>query len=73
MSGVELLPQRGRLIFNNRAIESTVNVFSSGNRFYGNGVGTIIGGGLSYNNTTRPRSQVREFRHCDPLASCGVR
>ena len=44
--------KQGRLIVNNRAINSTVNVQSSGNRFFENGAGTIIIGGLSSNNTT---------------------
>jgi hypothetical protein len=44
--------KQGRLIVNNRAINSTVNVQSSGNRFFENGAGTIIVGGLSSNNTT---------------------
>jgi hypothetical protein len=43
--------KQGRLIVNNRAIESTVNVLSIGNRFFENGAGTIIVGGLSSNNT----------------------
>ncbi len=43
--------KQGRLIVNNRAIESTVNVTSSGNRFFDNGAGTVIVGGLSSNNT----------------------
>lgn len=44
--------KQGRLIVNNRATNSTVNVESSGNRFFENGAGTIIVGGLSSNNTT---------------------
>ena len=43
--------KQGRLIVNNRAVASTVNVLSSGNRFYDNGAGTIIIGGLSSNDT----------------------
>jgi hypothetical protein len=43
--------KQGRLIVNNRATESAVNVFSVDNLFYGNGGGTIIVGGLSSNNT----------------------
>ncbi len=43
--------KQGRLIVNNRAMNSRVTVFSSGNRFYDNGGGTIIVGGLSSNNT----------------------
>jgi hypothetical protein len=43
--------KQGRLIVNNRAIESTVHVVSSGNQFFDNGVGTVIVGGLSSNNT----------------------
>jgi len=44
--------KQGQLLVNNRAINSTVNVQSSGNRFSGNGAGTIILGALSSNNTT---------------------
>ena len=52
MSGNQSWGQKqGRLIVNNRAMASTVNVFSSGNRFSDNGGGTIIVGGLSSNNT----------------------
>jgi hypothetical protein len=40
----------GRVIVNNAAMDSTVNVVSSGNRFYDNGGGTIILGALSSNN-----------------------
>ena len=43
--------KQGRLIVNNRAIDSTVNVWSSGNRFHDNGAGTIVVGGLSSNDT----------------------
>ena len=43
--------KQGRLIVNNRAIGSTVKVVSSGNRFFDNGAGTIIVGGLSTNDT----------------------
>ena len=43
--------KQGRLIVNNRAMDSTVNVISSGNRFFDNGAGTVIVGGLSSNNT----------------------
>ncbi|HEY2472498.1 MAG TPA: hypothetical protein VGI45_32235 [Terracidiphilus sp.] len=39
--------QQGRLIVDNTAIDSTVSVISTGNRFYGNGAGTIIAGGLT--------------------------
>jgi hypothetical protein len=40
----------GRVIVNNRAMDSTVNVVSFGNRFYDNGAGTIILGALSSND-----------------------
>ena len=43
--------KQGRLIVNNRAINATVHVLSSGNEFYDNGGGTIIVAGLSSNNT----------------------
>ncbi|WP_395407227.1 hypothetical protein ACHMW6_11510 [Pseudoduganella sp. UC29_106] len=39
--------QQGRLIVNNTASNSQVNVVSTGNRFYGNGSGTGIGGALT--------------------------
>jgi len=42
--------QTGLLVVNNTAVNSTVNVVSLGNRFYGNGAGTIIGGGFSPGN-----------------------
>ncbi|MEO7598296.1 MAG: hypothetical protein ABIV50_05155 [Opitutus sp.] len=44
--------KQGRLIVNNREINSTVNVQSAGNRFFSNGAGTIIIGGLSSNATS---------------------
>lgn len=43
--------KQGRLIVNNRAHDSTVNVISTGNLFFDNGGGTIVLGGLSSNNT----------------------
>jgi len=43
--------KQGRLIVNNRAVASTVNVVSTGNLFFDNGGGTIVVGGLSSNNT----------------------
>jgi hypothetical protein len=57
--------KQGRLIVNNRAIESTVNVFSSGNRFYDNGGGTIIVGGLSSNNTRADGNIINFEAHGD--------
>jgi hypothetical protein len=43
--------KQGRGITNNRASNSTISVFSSGNRFYDNGHGTFVFGGLSVNGT----------------------
>ncbi|MEQ1641907.1 MAG: hypothetical protein ABL959_00515 [Pyrinomonadaceae bacterium] len=43
--------QVGRLIVNNRAINSSVNVMSVENRFFDNGAGTTVVGGLSSNAT----------------------
>jgi hypothetical protein len=57
--------KQGRLIVNNRAIESTVQVVSSGNRFYDNGGGTIIIGGLSSNNTRADRNTIDFDAHGD--------
>jgi hypothetical protein len=39
--------QAGRIIETSGATNSTINVLSSGNRFYGNGTGTIIFGGVT--------------------------
>lgn len=66
MSGNESWGQKqGRLIVNNRAIESTVRVFSSGNRFHDNGGGTIIVGGLSSNDTRADRNTIEFEAHGD--------
>jgi hypothetical protein len=59
--------KNGRLIVNNRAMESTVNVFSSGNRFYDNGSGTDIFGGLSSNNTRADGNTINFEAHGDQL------
>lgn len=40
---------QGRDLVNNRAFNSSVNVFSSGNHFFDNGAGTVILGGISSN------------------------
>jgi hypothetical protein len=42
--------QVGLLVVNNQAIDSTINVLSIGNRFFANGAGTIIVGGLGATN-----------------------
>jgi hypothetical protein len=57
--------KQGRLIVNNRAIGSTVNVFSSGNRFYNNGAGIIVIGALSSNNTRADGNTINFEAHGD--------
>jgi hypothetical protein len=57
--------KQGRLIVNNRAIDSTVRVRSSGNRFYENGAGTIIVGGLSSNDTRADGNTITVEAHGD--------
>ena len=57
--------KQGRLVVNNRAIESTVNVRSSGNRFHENGAGTIIVGGLSSNDTRADGNTITFEAHGD--------
>lgn len=57
--------KQGRLIVNNRAVDSTVNVVSAGNRFYDNGAGTIIVGGLSSNNTRADGNTINVEAHGD--------
>lgn len=56
---------QGRLLVNNRAINSTVDVYSSGNRFFGNGAGTTVIGGLSSNATTANGNTVNFEAHGD--------
>jgi len=60
---------QGRLLVNNRAINSTVNVFSSGNRFFENGAGTIVIGGLSSNATTANGNTVNFEAHGDQFTN----
>lgn len=55
----------GRLIVNNRAIDSTVNVVSSGNWFHDNGAGTIILGALSSNNARADGNSINFEAHGD--------
>lgn len=57
--------KQGRLVVNNRALDSTVNVVSSGNTFYDNGAGTIIIGGLSSNNTRADGNTINFEAHGD--------
>jgi hypothetical protein len=57
--------KQGRSIVNNRALDSTVNVISSGNRFYGNGLGTFIFGGLSSNSTRADGNTIDFEAHGD--------
>ena len=65
--------KQGRLIVNNRANESTINVWSSGNRFYDNGGGTIIIGGLSSNDTRADDNTINFEAHGDRyLGNTGV-
>jgi hypothetical protein len=65
--------KQGRLIVNNRANESTVNVWSSGNRFYDNGGGTIIIGGLSSNDTRADDNTITFEAHGDRyLGNTGI-
>ena len=60
---------QGRLLVNNRAINSTVNVFSSGNRFFENGAGTIVIGGLSSNATAANGNTVNFEAHGDQFTN----
>ena len=57
--------KQGRLIVNNRAIGSTVSVISTGNRFYDNGGGTIVVGGLSSNHTRADDNTISLEMHGD--------
>ena len=51
----------GRFMGNNLATNSTVNVFSSGNRFFGNSVGTVIFAGYSSMATTQANGNTVTF------------
>ena len=55
----------GRSIVNNRALGSMVSVISSGNRFYGNGLGTLIFGGVSANSTRSDGNNIDFEAHGD--------
>jgi hypothetical protein len=55
----------GRVIVNNRAMDSTVNVVSFGNRVYDNGAGTIILGALSSNNARADGNTINVEAHGD--------
>ena len=57
--------KQGRLLVNNRAVDSTVRVVSSGNRFYDNGAGTIVLGGLSSNETRADGNRIDFEAHGD--------
>lgn len=57
--------ETGRLIPNNRAINSKINIYSDGNRFFDNGAGTIILGALSSNATTANGNTVNFEAHGD--------
>ncbi|HEX2640790.1 MAG TPA: hypothetical protein VHL50_09475, partial [Pyrinomonadaceae bacterium] len=56
---------QGSDLVNNRAIDSTVNVFFSGNRFFDNGAGTVILGGISSNATQSNGNTVNLEAHGD--------
>ena len=65
MSGNRAWGQKqGRIIVNNRTNSSTVNVISTDNRFYDNGAGTNIFGGLSSNGIRADGNTI----HFDALA-----
>lgn len=55
----------GYILENARAQDSTVNAFSSGDRFYDNQTGTIIAGGLSTNNTRADGNTINFEAHGD--------
>lgn len=57
--------KQGRLIVNNGGIESTINVTSSGNRFYDDGAGTVVIGGLSSTNTRADGNTINLDAHGD--------
>lgn len=51
----------GRFMGNNQATDSTVNVFSAGNRFFGNSVGSVIIAGYSSFATTQSNGNTVNF------------
>lgn len=55
--------QQGRLIVNNRAINSEIRVLSVNNSFFDNGAGTIIIGGLSSSNTRADGNTINFVSH----------
>lgn len=55
----------GLSIVNNRASESTINVIASGDRFYGNGAGSIIFGGISVAGTRADGNTINFEAHGD--------
>lgn len=57
--------KQGRLIVNNRANSSTIDVTSNGNRFFDNGGGTIVAGGLSSSNTRADGNTINLAIHGD--------
>ncbi len=61
--------QQGSLIVNNNAVDSTVNVVSSGNRFNDNAGGTVIVGGLSSNNTRADGNTINVEAHGERFVS----
>jgi hypothetical protein len=70
MSGCLVWGQKtGLLVANNLANQSTVNVFSSGNRFFNNGAGTILIGGFSSNNNRADGNTIHFEAHGDRFLS----
>lgn len=57
--------KQGRLIVNNRAINSQVHVLSVNNAFFDNGAGTIVIGALSSNNTRADGNLINLVSHND--------
>lgn len=53
--------QTGRFMGNNQATDSTVNVFSAGNRFFSNSVGSVIFAGYSSFATTQSNGNTVNF------------
>jgi hypothetical protein len=66
MSGNRAWGQKqGRLVVNNRAMNSTVNVISNGNEFHDNAGGTLIIGALSSDNTRADGNVINFEAHGD--------
>jgi hypothetical protein len=52
LNGNRVWGNKFSLIVNNGPIDSTVNVFSAGNRYFDNGLGLLVTGGLNSNGNT---------------------